>query len=224
MLLSQERAIVSEEAGTTRDIITEEIRIDPYFIRLADTAGLREAENKIERKGVERAQELLKNSELILLVLYGEKDLNTLKKQISEFSDVASHTILVLNKTDVASADVRAYFEGQNSVRVCALEQKGAAELLTTIARHLKKDLFQLRMLFLPTEFQMQMLKACLSQLNSVQDLIKNRGLQNPEIISAELRSAATALSDLVGETTPDSILSKIFSEFCIGKVSHLSG
>lgn len=225
-LLAEERAIVSPEAGTTRDVITEEIRLDPYYIRLADTAGLRAAEGGIEREGIDRARGLVGESDLVLLVV----DASGTEAQIahelhSGLSAAPSKPIVVLNKWELVDkskrlqilSKVHALFDGA-VVSLSASSGEGVRELLEAVRKALDSAVGAGLNGFLPTEFQLQMLLESRKGMTQVIDLVKATGLTHPELISTSLRSSVKALSDLVGETTPDTVLAQIFSEFCIGK------
>lgn len=224
-LLSEERAIVSPEAGTTRDVITEEIRLDPYYLRLADTAGLRATESNIEREGVSRAKGLVEESDLVLLVIDTAAGERQVLSELEKGLRAAAAPVVVLNKWDtidvamrstVLSA-VRQKYEGQ-IVTLSAASGEGVESLLKAVKSSLDAKVGVGVHSFLPTEFQLQMLLECQKSLGQVAELVRATGLTNPELVSSALRSAVKALSDLVGETTPDTVLAKIFSEFCIGK------
>lgn len=218
-LLSEDRAIVSPEAGTTRDIITEEIALGPYRVRLADTAGLRGAEGQIEREGINRAKELAQESDLVVWVV-------DVSQPISKSKPSQTVGLVALNKWDLIKdtdrgrilAEVSRILPKVASIPVSAAQNKGLELLLEKMQASLDARYGEAIRSFLPTEFQLQMLLECRAALEQIQGLLKTTGLSQPELISASLNSAAKALSDLVGETTPDTVLTKIFSEFCIGK------
>ncbi|MEW6057588.1 MAG: tRNA uridine-5-carboxymethylaminomethyl(34) synthesis GTPase MnmE [Bdellovibrionota bacterium] len=226
-ILAEERAIVSAEAGTTRDIITEEFSLGPYFLRLADTAGLREASGSVEKEGITRAQELARQADLALLVIDGGVALKEVASAASLCKTWETPTVIVLNKAellDFAEREKRiqvlrqAVGEKGAITVVSALEADGIPELFETIRANLDSRFGLGLNGFLPTEFQLQMVLECRAGLAQVLDLLRASGLSHPELISASLNSSVRALSDLVGETTPDTVLAKIFSEFCIGK------
>lgn len=225
-LLAEERAIVSAEAGTTRDVITEEIRLDPYYVRLADTAGLRAAEGGIEREGIDRARGLVEESDLVLLVVDASGTEARIEEELkSGLGSAPSRPIVVLNKWELVEKSKRAellsMIEASFNGAVVALSAatgEGVHELLEEIRKALDSAVGAGVNGFLPTEFQLQMLLESRRGLIQVIELVKATGLTHPELISTSLRSSVKALSDLVGETTPDTVLAQIFSEFCIGK------
>lgn len=224
-ILAEERAIVSAMPGTTRDVITEEIQLNPYRVRLADTAGVREGAEAIEREGVQRAVDLLQEAEAVILVLDSTQSLAALERNAVVAQSIPGKTIVALNKSDTVAADNRVEKErwarnkfGNRVFWTSASRSNGVTELMAGL-----KSVLDLRNGeglngFLASEFQLQMIVQCRSELENVRELLEKSQLANPELISASLHSAARALSDLVGETTPDTVLSKIFSEFCIGK------
>ncbi len=218
-LLAEDRAIVSPEAGTTRDVITEELRLGPYFIRLADTAGLRTGIGEIEKEGIARARGLAAESDAVILVIDATE----------RFATVASvaqgNLIVALNKWDLldvggkeACLKSAVALGSAQVVPVSAALGLGMDELLKAIRKTLDSQFGSGVESFLPTEFQLQMLLQSRASLGQVEQLLTSVGLTQPELISAALGSSVRALSDLVGETTPDTVLAKIFSEFCIGK------
>jgi tRNA modification GTPase len=224
-ILAEERAIVSPIPGTTRDVITEEIIIGPYFVRLADTAGMRDSEEEIEREGVQRAKNLLLETEAVILVLDGTMPIEQLRQNPILASVSKDKLIIVLNKIDLLKPSDQAallHWAKENISTHVVLASARTADGVPVLLKELRENLDRNNGIglnaFLPTEFQLQMIVRCKMELENIQSLISASKLSNPELVSASLHSAAKALSDLVGETTPDTVLSKIFSEFCIGK------
>lgn len=225
-LLAEDRSIVSPEAGTTRDVITEEIRIGPYYVRLADTAGIREFAGNLELEGIGRAKELLESSDVAILVVDATCDDDGLKRAMSRMEHRSGSLIVVLNKVDLVKDEALRSYKvatlksmGAFSVHESnAVSSEGVLELLRSVESALDSKVSIGLDSSLPTEFQLQMLLECSTSLAEAFVLVTDVGLAHPELLSAALKNAANALSDLVGETTPDTVLAKIFSEFCIGK------
>lgn len=209
-MLAEERAIVSAEAGTTRDVITEDLLIGPYRLRLADTAGVRSTNGFIESEGIEKAKKHAEDADVVLHII---DSLNPEKVALPErFADGAVH-LTVFTKSDLATVK-----EDPSSVSVSAKTGQGIPELLSVIRQQLDTNYSKAFSAFLPTEFQWNKIQECRKNLMECQHLVEFKGLNSPELVSASLRSAAKALSDMIGETTPDTVLTQIFSEFCIGK------
>ena len=223
-LLAEDRAIVSPEAGTTRDVITEELALGPYLVRLADTAGLRETEGRIEREGIARAQGLIEASDATLLVVDACDDSAAALDEFSRMMATGRVALVALNKADRVSdpTSVLAKFVQASGkipvISISASRGQGISELLEALRKVLDRQVGIGLNSFLPSEFQLQMVLQCKEALEQALELVERTELGHPELISASLGSAVRALSDLVGETTPDTVLEKIFSEFCIGK------
>ncbi|HRK01590.1 MAG TPA: tRNA uridine-5-carboxymethylaminomethyl(34) synthesis GTPase MnmE [Oligoflexia bacterium] len=221
-MLAEDRAIVSPIAGTTRDIITEELLVGPYRLRLADTAGIRGTSEVIEATGVERALMLASAAEIVLHIYDGTsvsvdalKELCVLPKK--------NNSIVVVTKADLMTpentARIRSELVGiEPVVFVSAKSGTGLLELFEAIRTVLDANHGDAKSGFLATEYQLDMLVRFQKAVLEACTLVKTRGLRDPELVSAELRIAAQALENVIGETTPDTVLTKIFSEFCIGK------
>ncbi len=216
-ILLDDRAIVSEIAGTTRDVITEEIHIGPYAIRLADTAGLRKTSEKIESEGIVRAKELIEQSDLVIYLV----DITNL-----EFDSVInnSNSVLVLTKADLFNVEKNEKIKQETQKKfplttvITHSKDESVETLLKTVQLKLEKVYNLGQNIFLANDTQIQMLSSFIEHNTNALGLVSKNGLQNPELISSELHSAANSLAECMGETTPDLILNKIFSEFCIGK------
>lgn len=219
-ILAEDRAIVSPEAGTTRDVITEMFNLGLYPIRLADTAGLRETLGLVEKEGISRAIELVQSSDLVIFVLDSTKK----DKELPHFE--SKQLLIALNKWDLLDSNAQQeqvkFFSDKygkdNVISLSALSSEGVSLLLEKMESKLNQVYGECFDSFLPSEFQLEMLMECKSTLEEAKNTVKAVGLNQPELVSAQLQGAVGALSQLLGETTPDTILTKIFSEFCIGK------
>lgn len=221
-ILAEDRAIVSDIPGTTRDVITEEIHLGPYRVRLADTAGMRLADDAIEREGIQRAEQLLGRADVVVFLCDGsvglERALSALPARNAD--------IIAVNKRDLMGdaglERATGLFEGPLAGKtVCFLSARsgdGVAELLEAIKASLDRKLALGLSTPLPTEYQLEMLARCEEGLRESRELLSATGMTNPELLAVTLRRAANALSAIAGEASPDEILNKIFSEFCIGK------
>lgn len=223
-ILSEERAIVSPEAGTTRDVITEEFSLPPYRIRLADTAGLRIAGGAIEQQGILKASIASKAAEQVILVIDPTGDEEVWVQSFQSAQGHGLKPLVAVNKADcvdvavtsaVCSAAVR---RGWKAIAVSANRGEGIAALLSALKSELDEKLQLKTEAFLPTEFQLQMLVQCADYIREAQDIVEGYGTNRPELVSSAVSGAARTLSDLAGETTPETVLAKIFSEFCVGK------
>ncbi len=220
-LLKEERAIVTAIPGTTRDVIEEILSIYGIPVRLMDTAGLRKAGDSIEQEGVRRAKERLVDSDFVLLMLDRSRVLDEDDKEI--FEEVkGKKKVVVLNKNDLPEkmsvGEVRDRFVGDPIVSISALKGEGIDELKRTIYTSLIQRNIRTS--------QEDLIVANIRHKNAliqIRDNLSNamKGIgegMSFEFIAFEIRSALEALGELVGETTSEEVLNRIFDQFCIGK------
>jgi tRNA modification GTPase len=220
-LLKEERAIVTAIPGTTRDVIEEILNIYGVPVRLIDTAGLGKSRDSIEQEGVRRAKERLADSDFILLVLDGSRCLDEEDRQI--FEEVkGKKKVVVLNKEDlpqkISVREVRDRFMDEPIVSISALQAKGIEDLKKTIYT----SLIQRNVRTTPEHLIVANIRHK-TALAEIKDDLTNaiKGLEEGasfEFIAFEIRSALEALGELVGETTNEEVLNRIFDQFCIGK------
>ena len=218
-LLKEKRAIVTSVPGTTRDVIEEYMNIKGIPLRLADTAGIRETEDLVEIEGVKLARETLGRADIILFVLDGSQpfsdDDRLLAKILKE-----KMVIIVINKSDlpkrVTGEEIGELLIDKPVVYISAEKGEGVEDLHEAIfkaAVHGKEPSGGL--LITRTRHRDILQKGIVAVDASIQGI---NGDASPEFISIDLRAALNSIEDIVGETTPDDILNRIFSEFCIGK------
>jgi tRNA modification GTPase len=216
-LLGRDRAIVSHIAGTTRDTIEETANIRGIPVVFIDTAGLREAGDEIEREGIRRSRESLAQAELILHVLDASEPLTDADKNyLTEFA--GKKRILVRNKTDLP---VKLEFRSQNSevrtVDVCSLSGNGIENLKDEIkslvwAGEISAENLQVA---INSRHQDALNRARFSARAATDALRADVTL---ELVAMDLHIAANAVGEIVGKTTTEDLLDKIFSSFCLGK------
>lgn len=219
-LLAEERSIVTELPGTTRDLISEFVSIEGIPVRLIDTAGLREGQDPIEQLGVERSLRTLSDVDAILLVLdpscsWCEED-EQVRRRLDALSSVA-----VFNKSDLpglwTEQEKRRYETFPAGIEVSALTGAGIEGLRRAIHDHLIGDAGRERDGVLITNFRhCQCLEAARQQLGAAAAALR-AGLSE-EFALADLHRGLRKLGEITGETTVEEILGQIFSRFCIGK------
>lgn len=213
-LLGRDRAIVSPIAGTTRDTIEETTNIRGLPVVFIDTAGLREAHDEIEAEGIRRSRESLAQAELILHVLDASEPLTAAdEKYLTEFA--GKNRILVRNKTDLPVKLQR--LPVADSVEVCSLSGQGIEALKDAIkslvwAGEIKAEMLQVA---INSRHQDALNRARFSARAATDALAADVTL---ELVAMDLRLAANAVGEIVGKTTTEDLLDKIFSSFCIGK------
>lgn len=221
VLLKEERAIVTPIPGTTRDVIEEVLNIYGIPVRLMDTAGLRKPTDSIEQEGVRRAKERVADSDFILLMLDGSRTLNNDDKEIfGEIKD--KKKVVVLNKNDlplkITLEEVKRFFPEDPSISISALKNEGIDGLKKTIYT----SLVHREVRATPEHLIIANIRHK-NALTQVKDNLSHaiKGLEEKtslEFIALEVRSALDALGEMVGETTTEEVLDRIFEQFCIGK------
>lgn len=219
--LRQERAIVTEEPGTTRDIIEETLNVKGIPIRVVDTAGIRESSDKTEIIGIERAINTIEKSDLILLMM----DISS--KISSEDIELIIRTngkrrIFVLNKSDLRhtleSSDIMRYAgEEILAAKVSVLKEEGIVELESKIFDVILSN----KALALNTDVMINLRhKQCLirakEQLEASIESIE-KGMQT-DFITIDLKGAIASLGEVTGEVASEEVIDRIFEEFCVGK------
>lgn len=215
-LLRDARAIVSAHPGTTRDRIEEVITIEGIPVRLTDTAGVRTADNEIERMGVALARDALQNADMILFVIDASEAITGEDQTLAQELRVTDQPVIVAcNKIDLAENVALPDLGFAESCSVSAVTGEGLEALEAALAHVLIHD---------ESAAPGQALLTRMHQRDSLrraeQALARVLGQfdASPEFLSIDLREALSALGEITGETTPEDILERIFSSFCIGK------
>lgn len=219
-LLGEERSITSDIPGTTRDTIEEVCDVSGIPVRFVDTAGLRKTSDPIEKEGTKRAYEAAKIADLCLLVLDGSRGESELKWAQEEAARLDTKYLFVVNKIDLLSSDPLFELEEHgNSVSVSALYKKGFELLKSSIFKALtgeKPGAGSAKHTILTNERHKNLVIKARASLKEAFVLCKKD--YSPELVAVHLNDSSAALSELLGRNYGESLLDKIFSEFCIGK------
>lgn len=214
-LLQQDRSIVSDVPGTTRDLIEQSTQISGIKVRLVDTAGLRHSDDFVEQEGVRRARNIVTTADVILLILDGSVPVSDhFLDLLSEFSGL--QVVLVINKSDLCLVqdDVR-FFSGP-VVCLSAKYGDGIQDLVDTVSSLLLQDyLSSSESPYITERRHYETLFAASQHLNM---FIKNVGTVDLDLLSIDLRGALNSLGQITGVVTTDDLLDDVFSSFCIGK------
>lgn len=219
LLVGENRAIVTDIAGTTRDILEEYINLHGVTLRMIDTAGIRETQDIVEKIGVEKAREIAKDADLILYVVDSSTPLDENDEEIIQMlSD--KKAIVLYNKTDLASAvDMETLQKktGHTIIPVSAVEETGIRELEVEI-----RNLFFSGNLSFNDEVYITNArhKEALEEAKKSLELVKNSiEMCMPEdFFSIDLMSAYESLGRIIGEEVGEDLVNEIFSKFCMGK------
>lgn len=222
-LAGRESAIVTDIAGTTRDVLKEHIHIDGMPLHLIDTAGLREAPDEVERIGIARAWDEIKQADRILLLVDATTTDAIDPQEIwPEFVDQLEkwdHLTLVRNKVDITGEAPGIHSpETDNEVPVIRLSAK-SSEGIDAMRQHLKDQMGftgQAEGGFAARRRHLDALNKSASTLNTAYEQFIHTGAG--ELLAEDLRHVQNYLNEITGEFTPDDLLGKIFGSFCIGK------
>ena len=217
-LLSSDRAIVTEIPGTTRDTISEVINVGGIPVLITDTAGVRSSSDRIEQMGIERTRRAIADADLILVIIDGSQPLTaedrTIIKEASE-----NLCVLALNKSDLENFRTdNANRVGDNivAVSVSAKTGDGLAVLCSEMIKPFSANNLAENSFVITNARHYDLLRRTNDALKSSEELLGHR--VSEELILAKLYEALRFLGEITGETTPEEILSQIFSTFCIGK------
>lgn len=209
-LAASERAIVTDVAGTTRDVLREVVNIGGIELTLADTAGLRETGDAIEREGIRRARAELARADLALLVVDGRDAAAAapLQAELAAVPDV----LLIHNKADLLTQPGAG---DPAALRVSAKTGQGMADLIAAIRAIAERGLEAGEGSFSARARHVRALHECGEWLAEAGEQLAT---SQPELAAESLRLAQNALGEITGRTLPDDVLGAIFSTFCIGK------
>jgi tRNA modification GTPase len=218
-----DRAIVTDLPGTTRDVVESQLVVGGIPIQVLDTAGIRQAEDVVEKIGVERSRQAAQSADLVLLTIDGQvgwtDEDQEIYQQVSDpCGDGAHHPlILVINKIDLVESPPTSPLPSTPTVYTAAAQNQGIESLEQAILQVVQQENLQAANLdFAINQRQAAVLTRAKIALEQVQTTIAN---QLPlDFWSIDLRSAIQALGEITGEEVTESVLDRIFSRFCIGK------
>lgn len=218
-LAGEERAIVSELPGTTRDYLRAEVSVAGVPVLLVDTAGLRDTGDPVEREGVRRSRDVIATADLTLFVLDGSRAATA--EDLAAYAEAETRPhLVVVNKTDLPPAEGGSRFAGEGSrgtVRVSAKTGEGIGALLEAVGKEIGpgEGAILSRAPLTRARHRLAVGKA-LSALGRAK-AAAGEGL-SVEFLAADVREAADAMAELLGEVAPEEVLDSIFERFCVGK------
>ena len=213
-LLNEEKAIVTDIEGTTRDIVEGKIIVNGVVLNIIDTAGIRETNDIIEYKGVQKSLEFIDKADLILYVLNNNEKLKEEEKEILNKIKNKNH-IIIINKTDLPSNIDE--IEDDNIVYISALNNKGIESLKQKISDIYNLELIDLEdQTYLSNARSVSLLKSCLKLINNIEEGL-NQDLP-VDMLEIDLREIWSLLGSIIGENYDDELIDTIFSQFCLGK------
>jgi len=219
-LVQEEKAIVTDVAGTTRDVIEEYVNVRGVPLRLIDTAGIRETEDIVERIGVEKSRQLLQQADLILLVLNYNEPLQPDDYRIFE-AIAGMNVVVIVNKFDLPQRidleDVKTHFPKQPLVMTSAKEEKGIDLLEQAISEIFFTGRVQQEDLtYVSNTRHIELLRQA---EQAVTDAIEAIELRTPvDMVQIDIKKAWELLGEVIGESVGEDLIDQIFSQFCLGK------
>lgn len=213
-LIGEEKAIVTNIPGTTRDIVEGTIQVDGILLNLIDTAGIRKTEDVVEKMGVEKSLHLIEKADLILFVLDNTQPISKEEFELLDKIKEKNH-IVVMNKTDLNST-----FQTINKEEILYISAEKGSGILD-IKKKIK-ELFSLEKLetkdlnYLTNTRGIAILKECLSSIKDIKEAMKK---DLPiDMIEIDIKNIWNKLGEITGETYDEELLDQLFSQFCIGK------
>jgi len=210
-LSKRDVAIVSEVAGTTRDVIETHLDLDGYPVIISDTAGIRDSKNEIEKKGIKLALNRAEEADLRLVVIEPKNlDFTGFLKDLFD-----ENSILVINKSDLLQKNLDEQIKKLEHVLISIIKNSNLDILINKIKNKLKNKFISSEDILITRERHRQHLEQCVEHLKNFGDKKKNEDLDKG---AEDLRLATRHLGMIVGKVDVEEILSSIFNDFCIGK------
>ena len=217
-LLEEDKAIVTDIAGTTRDIVEGQITINGIVLNIIDTAGIRETEDKIEALGVEKSLKIMEDADLVLFMLNNNEELSEdIKKLLEEVKD--KNYLVLINKNDLETKLNREELNIDKSriVELSIIENKGIDELKDKIV-----ELFNIEEIetkdptYLSNSRTISILKRCLDRVEDIEKSLKDN--MPIDMIELDIKNIWEELGTINGSTYEEELLDEMFSRFCLGK------
>ena len=212
-LLDEDKAIVTDIAGTTRDIVEGKINLNGFILNIIDTAGIRKTTDKVEQIGVDKSKNLIDRADLILFLLDNNTLLNNEEKELLETIQNKKH-IIIVNKTDL---ETKIDLKDENYIRMSTINNIGIKELKERIIKLFELDkIEQSDMTYLTNARSIALLKQVKEKIEEIENSIN---MNIPiSIIEIDLRNVWEILGKIIGEHYEDELIDQLFTQFCLGK------
>jgi tRNA modification GTPase len=213
-LLNEDRAIVSEIAGTTRDAIEDDLIIHGIHFRFIDTAGIRATKDQVEEIGIQKAMEKAKQAQIVLYLMDANSDLNHQLKKVKELrNSLDGKLVVVVNKID-QNPDAKKQFK--DALFISAKQREGLDALTNTLLSFVNTGALSNNQTIVSNSRHVDALNKSLNQINKTIEGLNN-GVSG-DFLAMDIRQALYHLGGITGEISSDDLLENIFSNFCIGK------
>jgi len=215
-LLNEERAIVSDIAGTTRDTIEDELAIGGVVFRFIDTAGIRDTADIIEALGVERTLEKMKQAKLIIYMADVSQSVAEISEQVRGLEHLGIPHLVLVNKAETLTTEQKDAFKELNVVFISAKEKQGIDELKDTLLEQVNLHHINTSETLVTNVRHVEALKQTENALNRVLENVDNP--VTSDFLAMDIKQALHYLGEITGTVTTDDLLDNIFTKFCIGK------
>ena len=219
-ILKEDRAIVTEIEGTTRDTIEEFVNINGIPLKLVDTAGIREAKDAVEKIGIEKSRKLAEDADLIIAIIDSSKELNNEDLEILQIAK-SKKAIIILNKIDLQTkvSDENPKLESfkENTIKISALNKIGLESIYSKIT-----DMFNLNEInldndiIITNERHKNLIDKAIQNLNEAEKVLKDN--MPVDIIEISLKNVLHNIDSITGQEAGEEVINEIFSRFCLGK------
>lgn len=214
-LIEEDKAIVTSVAGTTRDIVEGQIRVNGILLNIIDTAGVRETEDIVEKIGVEKSLSLVNDADLIILVFNNNEKLTDEDKKLLEYTKEKKR-IIVINKIDLENNLDISNLKNERIVKISALKDSGIESLKNEI-----NDMFNLEEInlgdftYLSNSRQISLVKKAVEISKNLEDALNN---DVPiDLLEIDIKEICEILGEIIGESYDDKLIDTLFSNFCLG-------
>ncbi|MDO5047110.1 MAG: tRNA uridine-5-carboxymethylaminomethyl(34) synthesis GTPase MnmE [Anaerococcus sp.] len=216
ILLDENRAIVTDIPGTTRDLITEYISFGDFTLKINDTAGIRDTDDLVEKIGVDKSISLIDQSDLIIGIFDQSRDFSDEDRKILDLIR-GKNAIIILNKTDLDPKFDESFFDGNFPIIKTSMVKEEGIDELERIITHMfnTKDLKRESVLITNTRHERLLSTAKAKLASAIKDI--KRGIPI-DALEVDLRGAYEDLGLIIGQAVSDEIMDKVFKEFCVGK------
>lgn len=219
-ILKEDRAIVTEYEGTTRDTIEEFIQIDGIPVKIIDTAGIRETDNVVEKIGISKSKEAADNADFIIVIIDSSKELDEEDKEILEIVK-EKKGIILLNKNDlkqkIKEGDLKDYSNNKEILSISALNKIGIDKIFEVISNMYKFNEIEIDDSLTITNNRHK--EAITNMIENANKAIKTINDKMPiDIITINITNILTEIGKITGESVSEDIINEIFKKFCLGK------
>ena len=213
-LLNEEKAIVSNIAGTTRDTIEDELNIMGFKFRFIDTAGIRKTTDTIENLGIKKTMEKADNSSIILFLIDASQDISKQLIELNKIKDIAKHKLLtVINKIDINPKNLKNL---RNAIYISAKNNKGITTLKEKLFSFVNSKDLSNNPTIITNIRHYEELQLTLNEIKTIKNEL-DKDISG-DFLAINIRQALFHLGSITGEVTTDTLLGNIFKNFCIGK------